>query len=220
MLGKLSASLTHEIRNPLSAIRLNLDYMGMWADDVNPEIKESIDSCKEAVNRISHLIESMLEFSRKATSEQTLNNINEIIDMGVAIMAPAVQLKSIHLQVELAPGIPLVRFNKNKMLQVIINLITNAMEACSKAGVISIQSGFDHENVHIQVKDNGCGISETNQPKIFTDFYTNKNTGTGLGLSVCRSIIEEHDGEISFSSREGHGTTFNVCIPIQKNASE
>lgn len=217
ILGKLSAGLTHEIRNPLSALRLNLDYLSISSEEFGDEAQEAIKACLEAVERISSMVENVLEFSRKATTERSLHSLNEVILAGVGIMAPAAAMKSVHLSTDLNSEIPETHFNRNKVLQVLINLLTNSIEACDKGGKIKIKSACEDAFITFKVQDNGCGIDDCNKEKIFSDFYTNKKNGTGLGLSVSKTLIEEQGGSITYKSSPGKGTTFSVTLPIKLN---
>lgn len=212
ILGKLSASLAHEIRNPLSALKLSLEYIKM--SDHNPDLLESINSCLDATNRIQALIETTLDFSRTTLNDCSKISLNEIVDLAIEIMHSRAKILNIKILKQLNEDVGLVYFNKNKMLQVILNLITNAMEACTSSGVVTIRTYSEYIDKikynTIEIEDNGVGITEEDKEKIFHDFYTKKPTGTGLGLSVCKMILEEFEAKIDFRSQFGKGTNFFV----------
>lgn len=216
ILGKLAASLAHEIRNPLSAIKLSLEYMKM--SEVNPDLVDSIDSCLNATNRIQNLIETTLDFSRATLNDCSRISINEVVDLATEIMLPRANVLNIKIEKILSDNLNTIHFNKNKMLQVILNLITNAIEACSSLGVVKIKTyseSFDKNSYNtLEVEDNGVGISEEDKEKIFSDFYTKKPTGTGLGLSVCKMILDDFDAMIDFRSQLGKGTHFFVRFKV------
>jgi len=215
LLGKLTASLVHEIRNPLSAIKLNLDYLKMLDEELSDEVNESINDSSEAVERIQFLVENLLSFSRKKNSDVVMVDINEITKNAVSILKGELQKRNIELRFNLNNLIPSVFFDANKLLQVFLNLITNAMESSNPKGIIKITSGINPEDgtkVFWEVEDNGTGISEENKKKIFQEFYTSKNMGTGLGLSVCKMLVEEHNASITFDSILGKGTKFIVSF--------
>jgi signal transduction histidine kinase len=215
LLGKLTASLIHEIRNPLSAIKLNLDYLKMLESELPPDANGSINDSAEAVERIQFLIESLLNFSRKKSSEIMVADVNEITKNAVSILKGELQKKNVNLALNLCREIPPVVFDSNKLLQVFLNLITNAMEACCEKGSITINSRFDDSNkfnIIWEVIDNGAGINEENKKKIFQEFYTSKVHGTGLGLSVCKMLIEEYNAGINFESEFGNGTKFIISF--------
>ncbi len=221
LLGKLAASLVHEIRNPLSAIRLNVEYISIDKETLTTDQIECLDSSKEAIERIQNIIENVLELSRRGAADYETHSLNDVVLSGIKIMNPFAETKSIFLKLELAHDLPHFQFNRNRVLQIIVNLITNAIEASQKGDNIKIithleKNGAEHKAV-LSVQDVGHGIDESHQHKIFSDFFTNKSSGTGIGLSVCKSIMEEHGGEISFTSEPGTGSVFFVkfpCSPI------
>ncbi len=213
LLGKLTASLIHEIRNPLSAIKLNLDYLKMLEPELSAEVIESVNDSSEAVERIQFLVENLLSFSRKKTSDIVMVDLNDVTKNAVSIMKGELQKKNIHLNLSLSNPIPPVYFDSNKLLQVFLNLITNASESCSHRGIINIATVFGEDKegkVIWTVEDNGTGISDENKGKIFQDFFTSKLQGTGLGLSVCKRLLEEHNASITFESTLGQGTKFII----------
>lgn len=212
ILGKLAASLAHEIRNPLSAIKLNLDFVNM--SDISDEIKESIGSCIEATRRIQALIETTLDFSRSTHNDCFPQALNDVVNLAIEIMSAKAKILNITVINKPDSNLPLLYFNKNKVLQVILNLMTNSFEAIEKKGTVRIKTyqEFIEGNkwVTLEIQDTGSGISEESKEKIFNDFYTNKENGTGLGLSVCKMILDEFDATINFESQLGEGTRFFV----------
>lgn len=215
ILGKLAASLAHEIRNPLSAIKLNLSLLEMSVEKYDPDTKESVLSAMEAVERIQYLIESTLEFSRKNVKDTDLYSLNTIAEQSLEIITSAARRKSIEIVPELSNNLPMVNISKNKTTQVILNLLTNAIEASPRNSQIFLRTyKSGKEKIIMEVEDLGCGIKDEDKVKIFTDFYTNKKNGTGLGLSVCKMLLEEQNAEIDFNSKEGEGTTFTVKFKV------
>lgn len=214
ILGKLAASLAHEIRNPLSAIKLNLEYVKMT--ELSEEVKESINASIEAATRIQELIETTLDFSRATLNDCSMQSVNDVVLLAYDIMLSRARILNIKLEKQLDPALPLIYFNKNKILQVALNLLTNAFEAIERNGIVKIKTYQENEpesnNIVLEVEDSGGGISEESKEKIFNDFYTNKETGTGLGLSVCRRILDEYGASISFESQLGKGTRFFVSF--------
>lgn len=213
-MGKLSATLAHEIRNPLSALKLNLNYLKMSEEEFDPEVIECLNSCVEAVERIQDLIENTLEFSRTPTKDEKETSVNEISMQAVDILSGTAKKKNINIVSELDEKLPMLLVNRNKILQVFINLITNAIDASERNSVITLRSYQNSKkDVIFEVEDKGVGIKEEVKDKIFTDFYTNKKQGTGLGLSVCKKLLEEFESEISFKSEENKGTCFKIIFP-------
>ncbi|MBZ0198622.1 MAG: hypothetical protein K8H86_02055, partial [Ignavibacteriaceae bacterium] len=192
ILGKLSASLLHEIRNPLSAIKLNLDYLEMIKNELPGEAVESVTGCTEAVQRIQHLIDMLLTFSRKDGSKASVCSLNEVVLSAIEIARGNSTRNNILLENNLEPTLPKIKVSFNKVLQVVLNLITNAIESCDKNGKVIVKT-YQNGNCQVicEVEDNGIGISDEDKEKIFADFFTKKKEGTGLGLSVCKMLLSE-----------------------------
>lgn len=224
LLGRLAATLSHEIRNPLSALKLNLNYLQMLTEDKNSEMAESVNSSLEVVDRIQTLIESILEFSRRSTLDIEISSLNHLVNKAVNLLSGTAEKHSIKLIKKLDPKLPEIPLNNNKIIQVIINLVTNAIESSEKGEQIVIKTYFEYtENfkfVILEVEDFGTGISEEDQKLIFKDFFTKKKTGTGLGLSVCKTILDEFNAELYFKSTVGEGTKFFVKFPISISRDE
>jgi signal transduction histidine kinase len=218
ILGRLSAGLIHEIRNPLSVINLNLDYIKINKDELNPEIIECVNACLESSERINQLIENLLDFSKKNNSIEEYVSVNQITEKATGIMLANCRKLNIEIVTNLQSNLPKVKFQKLKMLQVFLNLITNAIEASNKDGKISIRSYeetvSDEKFVFWEIEDNGMGIEDCNREKIFNDFYTNKETGIGLGLSVCKMLLDEYNSKLEFESEFGKGSRFIIKFVI------
>lgn len=216
ILGKLAASLIHEIRNPLSVIKLNVDYLILMRDQLSDETNECIASCKEASDRLLFLVENFSDFSKKHNLSTDVCSINDITQIAVNIMQVNASRLNLYIESELDPSIPSIYFQKDKLLQVFLNLINNAIESNNKTPKIYVRTYYKPSNngkqIVWEVEDSGMGISEESKGKIFTDFYTSKKRGTGLGLSVCKSILQEYNASIEFESTEGVGTKFNVIF--------
>ncbi len=214
ILGKLSASLIHEIRNPLSVIKLNLDYLSMIDEKLSDEVAESISACSEATQRLLFLVENFSDFSKKHNLDTEICSINEVTKLAVNIMQVNATRINMYIDTELQSDLPSVYFQKDKLLQVFLNLISNAIEAENKKDTIFVRTYLDEtkkgDKIFWEVEDNGKGIKDTQREKIFQDFYTSKKRGTGLGLSVCRNLLKEFNAEINFKSRPGLGTKFFI----------
>ena len=211
LIGKLTASLMHEIRNPLSAIKLNIDYLTLIKDTLPDEALDSIELTKDALTRIQYLVDNILTFTRKNVREQEFCSINEIAKTSVDLLRSSARKRNIKLILELDEKMPFSYFDKNKILQVFVNLITNSIESSEDGGSVYIRTvdNLPH-NIIWEVEDNGSGISDEIKGKIFQDFYTSKSNGTGLGLSVCEMILKQCQAEIDFTSTVGVGTKFII----------
>jgi signal transduction histidine kinase len=186
----------------------------MSKNEVEDDMAEAIDYSREAVDRIQELIENTLEFSRKAQRGKKVVSINDIIVQAIEISKSVATKNSISIYTELQNDLPNLNLNKNKILQVIINLITNAIEASPKHSQITVRSyNCNDENYSIEVEDQGQGIKAESRDKIFNDFYTSKKNGTGLGLTVCKTLLNENGASIDFESEENKGTKFIIKFP-------
>lgn len=221
LLGKLTASLIHEIRNPLSAIKLNLDLIKM-EENLSKDVLESLSDSLLATNRIEYMIDNLLSFARVVTHGREHFSLNKITLNATDLLAVKATKYGINILTEFDENIAQIYADKNKLLQIILNLITNAIESYdgSKKGIIVIKTTSSRENenskIHWIVKDNGTGISDENKLKIFDDFFTSKEYGTGLGLSVCKMLADEQDAQIEFESEVGIGTTFKITFDVNK----
>lgn len=221
LMGKLTASLLHEIRNPLSVIKLNLDFLKMIEKDLPSEAIESVDVCSDAFLRINYLIDNVLTFARKNSNYNNECSINEITRNALDIMLPNAIKKNVYIKLSLDDKLPLGYYDKSKLLQVFLNLISNAIESCENGGNITIKTYLqDADFVFWEIDDTGVGISDEDKDKIFQDFFTSKEKGTGLGLSVCKMLLLEYQADLYFESILGIGTKFFIKFNpnlMQKN---
>ncbi len=216
ILGKLAASLIHEIRSPLSVIKMNLDYLSMNESAMSADAIESINSCKESVNRMSHIISNFSSFSKKLPKDDELVSINELTQIAVKVAQIEARMQGIQIEYELQPDIPNIRICKDKLLQVFLNLIYNAIEANNKQTTIFIKTYMKNSQSLIwEIIDSGVGIEDEAKGKIFSEFYTSKEKGTGLGLNVCKSILDDYNAKIDFESEVNVGTKFFIIFPIK-----
>lgn len=221
LIGKLTASLIHEIRNPLSVIKLNLDLIKM-EDNLPKDVLESVKDSQSAASRIEYMADSLLSFARVVTNGKEYFALNKLSEDAVELMSVKASKYGVKITTKNSENLPQVYADKNKLLQVVLNLITNAIESCDDnlGGNLLIKTtSFEKEgSVKIiwSVSDDGVGIDEDHKAKIFEDFYTSKENGTGLGLSVCKMLVEEHDAQIDFESELGLGTTFKITFDVNK----
>jgi signal transduction histidine kinase len=214
LLGKLTAGLVHEIRNPLSAIKLNLDYMKMAQDDLPADIKEIVSESLDAFEQVNFLIEEVLDFTRKPTEKTHQVSIYNITDKCLKIISTTARSKGVSITKEIDENLPSLNANKNKLMQIFINIINNAIEASDEKGHVIIRSSRQNSGgpafILWEVQDFGIGMRPEDKEKILNGFFTTKSKGHGIGLGVCRTLIQELNGEMFFESEYGKGTTFSV----------
>jgi signal transduction histidine kinase len=214
ILGKLAASLTHEIKNPLSVIKLNLDYLKMMNDKFDQETIECIEASLEAADIIDKLIYNTLEFSRKSKDDYNFHSINDIILKSINITKGNANKKNISFKLDLQENLPQLKSSETKLLQVFVNVISNSIEASERNSQIFINTFEGYQKINIEIIDEGFGITDDKQNEIFNDFYTSKDNGTGLGLSVCKTILEEHEAVYELKNNKTKGTIFSIQFKL------
>jgi C4-dicarboxylate-specific signal transduction histidine kinase len=227
-LGELTASIAHEINQPLAAIVANGAACLRWLGREPPELGEARDAVESVISdgmRASDVIQRIRALSRKTDPQTTKLDINDVIDDVVRLVGREALDHHILLRLELAPALPPVLGDRVQLQQVIINLVMNGMEAMAgvadRARELTIRSSRHEDGqVLIEVQDAGVGIEPEKVDLLFNAFFTTKPDGMGMGLSICRSIIEAHGGRIQASRNAGAGAIFQITLPaIRKTAS-
>lgn len=225
LLGQLSAGISHEIRNPLAAVNLNLQLLSRKIAEDSAEYP-FVQTALQGVERISKIVEVSLNFSRPAIPDVKEMNINSIIPQTLDLVASSIRKKDIKVNIKLAEDLPNVAIDAKQVQQVLINLITNASDAIKDKGNIDINTYLENsakynrgEYVVVAISDTGCGISPEELSKVFNPFFTRKAEGTGLGLPITQRILHQHNGIIDVQSKVNEGTTFYVKFPVPRDLS-
>jgi len=212
-LGRLSAGVAHEIRNPLNSIRGFIQYFQKKLS-LDEEDYRYTDLMINEVDRLNRVISKLLAYSKPREPRLSISSPDEILDHCIRVIEPEVAAAG--LEVTRTPcdqEIPLVLMDTDQMTQVFLNILLNAVEVSPRGGKIFIECGADHRGrLHIVVEDRGGGIPKENMDKLFDPFFSTKKKGTGLGLAIVKSIIEAHEGEIDVESEVGKGTRFIVTL--------
>lgn len=232
-LGQIAAGVAHEINNPLFVISGEAEMLHM-EENLSVSAKESLGIIREQVGRIGDIIKRLLEFSRKKETKFVLLDINDLVRRSVELLKyQAKALGRVEIVNRLSALPMYVRGDQNQLHEVFINIMLNAIQAMEEKGgtltlsssseIIPASAGPEEAKFKagdrvalIRLKDTGVGIDEETKRRIFDPFFTTKKTGTGLGLSVCFGIVENHDGTIEVESAPDVGTTFIVKLPIVK----
>jgi C4-dicarboxylate-specific signal transduction histidine kinase len=186
----------------------------MIQNDLPEDVKESIQVCSDATQRIHSLVENLSAFTRKHHNKDTANSVSDVTNVAINILISAANSKGVSIDKHLDDSLPAIFFDRNKLLQVLLNLMTNALDACDKGCAIIIKT-YRKDNCtgfFWEIEDTGEGISDEDKNKILNDFYTSKTKGTGLGLSVCQSILNDFECALSFESTLGVGSKFVIHI--------
>jgi PAS domain S-box-containing protein len=223
-LGELTASIAHEVNQPLAAAVANAEACLRWLDRETPDLAAARRSVEWVINdscRASEVIRRVRTLAKKSDIEKLPLDINDVVTEAIVLMRRELSSQSISLRTELAPSLPMILGDRVQLQQVIINLVMNAIEAMQsitdRPRRLMIRSGQDKTHrVHVSVIDSGVGISTENANRLFNAFFTTKSSGMGMGLSICRSIVEAHEGRLSASPNEGVGATFQFVLPSQQ----
>jgi two-component system, NtrC family, sensor kinase len=228
-LGQLSASVAHEINNPLSGV-LNLAMLmqRMVKEDGIPpqrieEFKKYLTQVINETSRVGRIVQDLLAFSRRSKPHQKADsNLNGVISSTVSLIGHKLKLMAVSIELALDDNAPLITCDVSQMQQVLINLIMNAAEAAQGKPdghvVVRTSPSASRDSLILEVTDNGDGISPENIPKLYTPFFTTKGEGkgVGLGLAVVYGIVQAHGGDIELHSKVGEGTTFKVTLPVEQ----
>jgi two-component system, sporulation sensor kinase E len=210
LVGQMAASITHEIRNPMAVVRGFLQLM-------HEKSPGSLDRyyliIMEELDRANGIINDFLSLAQNRVSEKEDCNLHKIIHELSPLLWADANLRGQSIELELAENMPELRLNAKEIKQLILNLARNGMEAMEDKGQLTLQTRISQEIVELMVKDTGPGITQSEIDKLFVPFFTTKDQGTGLGLVLCLSIVQRHQGKISVHSEVGIGTTFTVKIP-------
>jgi signal transduction histidine kinase len=222
--GELSASIAHEVNQPLAGIVSNANAGLRWLAAATPDINRAEAAFRQIVAAGHHagdVIASVRALFRRGNDERLEVEINELIRNAVSLERRDIESHGVSLALELGERLPRVLGNRVQLLQVILNLIRNAIEAAApdRPGTLRIESRTDESgDILVSVEDSGTGISKQDVGRIFEPLFTTKPKGLGVGLSICRSIIEDHDGRLWVISTVGEGSTFFAKLPRYKAA--
>jgi PAS domain S-box-containing protein len=223
-LGRLAASMVHEINNPLAGI---LNYVRLMIKILKRDALEKeqlqkfskyLDVVESETGRCSKIVSNLLAFSRKSELEFTEIDVNELLEKCIMLSQHKLTLQNIEIRKEFAPDLPRIRGDFNQIQQCMINLMFNAADAMPDGGTLTLRSAFNptRARLTLEVRDTGCGITKEDLPEIFDPFYTTKaeGKGLGLGLSTVYGIIERHKGSITVDSDKGKGSVFTINLPM------
>lgn len=212
----LAASIAHEIRNPLTTVKGFLQLLKPYLQEIGKV--HYADVALEEINRANDIIYEFLNSTKPHSTSIHEISVNKLIKDIVMLYESEAILRNIQIFTSFSRDDTIISIDPNQLKQVIINLIKNAMEAIDECNhhekVVHISTVTDSKNIYIKISDNGCGMAKNTMEKLFTPFFSTKEKGTGIGLSVCKKIIENHGGSILLESEIGKGTTFTIHFPI------
>jgi two-component system, sporulation sensor kinase E len=239
----LAASVAHEIGNPLNALHIHLQLMEreikkLHADtapthlkgksraaafsteadkaEIAGKLEKYLGVAKGEINRLDYIITQFLQAIRPAPVQLKLASLNEVVEKTLELLQPELDNRGLAVKTKLLRGLTATPIDATQMQQVLVNLVKNAMQAMTKGGSLTLQTGESPDSVWVSVADTGGGIPEEQISRIFEPFYTTKKKGSGLGLMIVQRIVRAHAGRIELESHVGRGTTFRLWLPLHE----
>jgi PAS domain S-box-containing protein len=229
----LAGSVAHEIGNPLNALHIHLQLLTRQVKKLhesaaaqspaNAETQEIVrkldhylDVAKGEITRLDYIVTQYLQAIRPSAPQLAPGSLNDVARETLELLRPEMENRGLTVKEKLARRLPLSPMDSGQVKQVLVNLIKNAMQAMTRGGTLTVESGSGGDSVWISVGDTGGGIAQEEINHIFEPFYTTKKKGTGLGLMIVQRIVRRHGGHIELESHVGQGTTFRIHLPSQE----
>jgi signal transduction histidine kinase len=216
--GRLAAHVTHEVRNPLNSIRLNVEMLEEDIAEAAPDSRRMLQSVKREVDRLTDITEQYLRLVRLPEPKLEPTDLGELVRDLAAFLAPEMKQAQVSMELSL-PNAPEVPVDAGQVRQALLNLCRNAREAMSEGGTIRLHLEAQVDGVLLTVADTGPGIPASEREKIFELFYTTKQHGTGIGLPLALQIVAAHGGHMECISGNGQGTRFEIWLPLRREGS-
>ncbi|HXH98494.1 MAG TPA: ATP-binding protein, partial [Gaiellaceae bacterium] len=217
-IGTLAAGIAHEIRNPLTAVKTFLDLLPQRLDD-----REFVTSFRELslqeIRRVTNLITDLLAFGKSTSAERRPVDLAQVLEQVVRLLESTARKRQVALELRVGRAVPPALADADQIKQIVLNLALNAIEAspADREVTLTLRAGA-YDTVVLEVRDRGAGIPHDQLESIFHPFFTTKEQGTGLGLSLVHQMVVEHGGEITVESEVGRGAVFRVTLPVAEVA--
>jgi len=217
--GALASGLAHEVKNPLSTLRLNLRLLEEdLAESGQPgasRMQSRLQVLCQEVERLNDVLNDYLRFARQHQLHPQPANLNDVLEEILEFVRPEALRRNVQLRHRFAANLPQAQLDVNLLKQALLNLIVNAFEAMPDGGEIIVETACDGTSMTTRVTDTGSGIPPEDLDNVFRVYYSTKRTGTGLGLPTARRIIQEHGGSLELQSEPGRGTQVTVALPVR-----
>ena len=221
-IGQVSGSIAHELRNPLGAIKQSVFYLNRLQnkntlDSLNPKVKEHLELINNEINTSEHVISDLLQMTRMRSLSREEINLPEVLNEAKDLCTVLGE-SSVDIDIDGVEDSFIVWADPVQFRQVLVNLITNAVQSIDSDGVVRIEAEYDEKagTLIIYIQDEGCGMNDESLQRAFEPLYTTKSKGTGLGLSICKQIIENHGGNLNLCSKISEGTKVTIELPVKE----
>jgi len=225
-LGRLAASVAHEVRNPLGAVDIQLQLLGedlaaldrRLPGNVPERLAERLNTARTEMRRLDGIVQNFLRFSRPPAVHLQELEPNDLLRHLHALATPEARERQIDLVLEAGENLPRIGADENLLSQALLNILINAFQATGQQPRVILRCRLDDEGDHVQfqIEDNGCGIAPEDLERVTEYYYTTKDTGTGLGLSIAQGIVRQHRGSLDVASQVGAGTTVTLSLPCNQ----
>ena len=212
-LGEMATGLAHEIRNPLAGIAGVIEIIGRDLPESSPA-RAMVKDVRLEINQINRILTDLLETARPHPPQIMKSNLNTTVEHAVMLARQQVLSRPVRIEFHEAPDLAEVEHDSDQIHQVVLNLLLNAVQAIEGRGTVTVTISSRDDCAAVTVTDTGRGMTEQQLSQIFRPFYTTRSNGTGLGLSLVRRIVEEHNGRVDVASEPGRGSTFEVLLPF------
>jgi signal transduction histidine kinase len=223
-LAQIAGSLAHEIKNPLSVIRMNMELVEEELIDAESprerRVWTKIQTVHDQCVRLERLLNDFLKFAKLRDLELSVGSLNKQITTVLDMYEAQAKSQNVEIVRYMDPELPAMRMDFETLQAALANLIKNALESMSDGGELTVRTHLTPNGIAMDVIDTGCGMSEDTALNMFTAFYTTKPTGSGLGLPMARKVVSAHGGRIGVESEEGHGTKFTLEFPTPARIQE
>jgi len=219
-LAALAGSLAHEVKNPLSVIRMNMELLYEDLEDISSvqarRASERVQTVNRQCVRLETMLNDFLRFTRFSSMEFTAGSLNDQVRQVLDFFHSQAQQQSIEVKRYLESDLPSIKLDPQTLQAALVNLVKNAIEAMPNGGQLVARTRITRSGVALDLIDTGCGMEGETLLRMFEEFYTSKDSGTGLGLPTAKKIIEGHGGRINVQSEAGQGTQFTIEFPTPK----
>jgi signal transduction histidine kinase len=217
-IGKLSTQIAHEIMNPLSSIKMNIQILSKRTG-LSPNDRRRLEIANFEIDHLEKILQDIFDYSKVLQLNLSREDINEVMEKSLLMVQDRLQEKRIAVTRSYDRNLPRITLDLVRMMQVLTNLYLNAIQAVARGGRLKVATGLDQKQersfLRITVTDNGTGISAAQRSSIFEPFYTTRSDGTGLGLTVVKKIVEQHSGKVQVESKIGRYTRFTLLLPLE-----